>query len=284
MIGFNGYSQSRDLANVGYIYIGDGSVGDKTKIGFEKFYTSVTYPIKVKKGAIFNSVKYSSVHIDYSNIPDLEDVTNNLTDFYTVSYSLGYFRVLSPKWKMMLSLSPTVSGLQHRPVNFESFNLYCNAIFIHPLNERLNLSVGLSYSTITGIPAPIPVAILSWDTPSKKWHFDMGIPRMNIIYKPTRYLEISTSMLMSGEYFHLEEKNTFKIKNDNKEITPEDVKISNLAAGFKCKLKIYKMLNLQADVGYTFRRQYELLNDKKKVYDFNISNNIYTGLKLSLSI
>lgn len=278
------FSQNRDIANIGYIYIGKGSGNNNSELGFEKFYTSVNVPLKVKKGAIFNSITYSSVHIDYSTSPEYEAIADKFNDFYSVSYGLGYFRALSPKWKMMVRLQPTVSGLQHEKVNFKSFNMFCTALLMHPLKNNVNLTLGLSYSTITGIPAPIPVVTFSWDSPSKKWHYDIGIPRMNIKYRPTKKLEFETSMLMSGEYYNIDGKLTFKAADGVTDIKPEDIRINNMAAGIKCRYKLYKMLKIQADLGYTFRRKYEFLVDNDAVVDFDLTNDIYTGIKISLGI
>lgn len=278
------YTQNRELANVGYIYIGNGSRGNDAELGFEKFYTSVNIPIKVNKGAIFNSLSYSSVHVDYTTQSQFDAIADIFNDFYSISYGIGYFRALSPKWKMMVNLKPTVSGLQHEKVNFKSFNMFCTAILIHPLKNDVNLSFGVTYSTVTGIPAPIPVVAFSWDSPSKKWHYDIGIPRLNILYKPTKRLEFETTMLMTGDYYNTDGKLTYKADDGVTDIKPEDIRINNMAAGIKCRLKLYKMLKVQADLGYTFRRKYEFLVDNDPVYEFNLSNDIYTGIKLSLSL
>jgi len=264
----------RELAGVDFVRLGDEN--SKNSVKFQKYSLRLTIPKRLnEKGSfLINKFEYAKTSIDYSSGPS---IFKDLERFHTVSYTLGYRRSLKNNWSLVAMLTPQVSSNFRSSLEWEDIQLRGLVMFTKPIKPTLRLSLGVMYGTTTGVPLPLPVLSMMWK-PAPKWEVNVGFPRFGIDYELGPKTKIGADLFMVGDNFTLT-KDLFYI---NEKI--DNIRIMNLGGGLKLSQKLSKYLKLKVQTGYTFYRKFEFLGGKDSVLDYNLDNDLYFRVGLSVGL
>jgi len=264
----------RELAGVDFVRLGDEN--SKNSVKFQKYSLRLTIPKRLnEKGSfLINKFEYAKTSIDYSSGPS---ILKDLERFHTVSYTLGYRRSLKNNWSLVAMLTPQVSSNFRSSLEWEDIQLRGLVMFTKPIKPTLRLSLGVMYGTTTGVPLPLPVLSMMWK-PTPKWTVNVGFPRLGIGYELSPKTKIGADLFMVGDNFTLT-KDLFYI---NEKI--DNIRIMNLGGGLKLSQKLSKYLKLKVQTGYTFYRKFEFLGGKDSVLDYNLDNDMYFKVGLSVGL
>jgi len=260
----------------GFDYISLGNNNSKNSVRFDKYSIRFAMPISLKnqRNLLINKFEYAQANIYYP-ISDLN--FKELEQFHTISYSMGYMKKLKNNWAMMGMISPRISSNLTSSVQWNDIRLMGMFMMMKKLKPNVDLQFGLMYSSTTGVPAPLPMFSLMWQY-NEKWSFNFGFPNLKINYKVGNNTDIAANLTMVGDNYTLSED----LYKEEKKI--DNIRIMNLGGGIMLTQKLYKMLKFNLSSGFTFYRKFELLNEKDSVKKYDLDNDLYLKIGISLGL
>lgn len=264
----------RELVGIDYVRLGDEN--SKNSVKFQKYSLRLTIPKRLNdKGSfLMNKFEYAKTGIDYSTGPS---ILKDLERFHTVSYTLGYRKPLRNNWSLMAMLTPQISSNFQSSLEWEDITLRGLLMFSKPIKPNLRLSLGVMYGATTGIPIPLPVFSMMWK-PAPKWDVNIGFPRFGVGYEISPKTKIAADLFMVGDNFTL----TKDLFYTDQKI--DNIRVMNLGGGLSLSQKLTKHLKLKLNSGYTFYRKFEFLGGKDSVLDYNLDNDLYFKVGLSVGL
>lgn len=276
----NIYSQKFEMLKLDYIEIGKGDVDNKAPISFKRYQIEVQIPTKLKKEGAFisNGISYATTNINYRNTANF--IPTDLDHFQTLEYKFMYTTPLrNNKWRFTGLIRPSLSTNSRLGENFEDIRFFGLAFVTKKVNAKLSYSLGAMYGTTLGIPAPLPFLMIHY-TPNKNWKLDVGFPRVYITNNIGENTKIGANLIFQGENITLDDKLLYR----NKLTSINNIKQSNIALGLFTKQKLWKFLYANANIGYTLSRSFDFRKDDTSMRNFDIGNNVYIKIGLSLGI
>jgi len=264
----------RELVGIDYVRLGDEN--SKNSVQFQKYSFRLAIPKRLNdKGSfLINKFEYAKTNIDYSSG---SSILKDLERFHTVSYTLGYRKPLKNNWSLIGMLTPQISSNFKSSLEWEDIQLRGLVMFTKPIKPTLRLSLGVMYGTTTGVPLPLPVLSLMWK-PAPKWEVNVGFPRFGVKYQLAPKTNLGADLFMVGDNFTLT-KDLYYIENKI-----DNIRIMNLGGGLNLSQKMGKYLKFKFQTGYTFYRKFEFLGGKDSVLDYNLDNDLYFKVGLSVGL
>jgi len=270
--------QKEDIA-LDYSYIGSGNTGDSPEVSFNKFVAKGTLYRKVTKNrsVFFHTASYANININYS---ESLGVATELEHFHSFSYSIGASIPLKNKWRLTGVFSPTLSSNFEGKVQFKDVQFLGIVFFGKPINQSrsLYLNIGAMYSNTFGSPAPLPYFSLTW-RPNKKFTYELGFPNTGLTYMANEKLSFGSKLFITGDNLTLGDNLTYL----NQSTPIDNIRLANFGWGMDVKKKFNKHISLKVAGGYTFSRKFEFNDGSDVIRDFNLDNNFYTNIGLSIS-
>ena len=270
--------EKEDLA-LDYSYIGSGNTGESNEISFNKFTAKGTVYRKVTKNRsmFFHTVSYANININYS---EALNIATELEHFHSFSYSIGASLPIKNNWRLTAVFSPTLASNFEGNVKFSDLQYLGIVFFGKAINQSksLYLNIGAMYSNTLGSPTPLPYFSLIW-SPSKKFKYELGFPNTGITYKATEKLSFGSKLFITGDNLTLGDNLTYQ----NQTTPIDNIRLSNFGWGLDVKKRFNKHISLKIAGGYTFARKFEFNDGSKVVQDFNMDNNFYGTVGLSIS-
>lgn len=269
--------EKEDLS-LNYSYIGEGDSGSHQKIAFSKFEAKANlYRKFTKKGALyFHTVSYANMNIDYS--AEL-GIPTELEQFHSFSYSIGASVPLKNEWRLTGVFSPTLASNFEGDVQFNDLQFLGIIFFGKAINKskNLHLNIGAMYSNTLGSPTPLPYFSLTWK-PNKQLTYELGFPNTGITYKVNEKLSLGSKLFIAGDNLRLGDNLVYQ-----NESTPIDnIRLTNFGWGLEAQKKFGKHFKLKLAGGHTFSRKFEFNDGSKVVEDFDLDNNFYGTVGLSI--
>lgn len=264
----------KELAGVDFVRLGSNNSANSVR--FDRYSIRFAMPLSLKKegSLLISKFEYAQTNIDY---PFVDANLDELERFHTISYSIGYMRKLKNNWALMGMVSPKISSNLTSSVQWKDIRLMGMLMFIKKINPNMNLQIGAMYSETTGIPAPLPMFSFMWKY-KEKWSFNLGFPRFQIKYKVGKNTEIGTNLTMVGDNYTLSKT----LYNEEKKM--DNVRIMNMGGGLQVNQKLYKMINLNLSSGFTFNRRFEFLDDRDRIMKFDLDNDWFMKLGVSIGL
>jgi hypothetical protein len=270
--------EKEDLT-LNYSYIGSGNAGESNDVSFNKFIAKGTVYRKVTKNRslFFHTASYANININYS---DALNVTIEMEHFHSFSYSIGASIPMKNNWRLTAVFSPTLASNFEGNVKFSDLQYLGIVFFGKAINQSksLYLNIGAMYSNTLGSPTPLPYFSLIW-SPNKKFKYELGFPNTGITYKANENLSFGSKLFISGDNLTLGDNLTYQ----NQTTPIDNIRLSNFGWGLDLKKRFNKHISLKVAGGYTFSRKFEFNDGSKVLQDFNLDNNFYTNIGLSIS-
>ena len=279
--------QTTDLARIEYTYFPQTDSDNS----FRRFRSFINFPIKLNENGAYlvPGIEYQNTNLKY-NDPAVFD-TNELDRFQSFTGSLGYTFKMSEQWRFGAEAGLKVAS------NFETGEMigddliYTGAVYFIKTTEDeryidpVRLIVGLSYSTTSGIPFPLPV-INYYKRFKPDWSYALGIPKTNLKYHINEKNELQGFVTLDGFFANIQ--NNFAVNPGDSPSTTnmaENISMTIVLAGLGYEYNFTKNLSLYLYAGHTLMNDIRLRDGNlDKVYTINETNSFYgrTGLKFSI--
>ena len=273
-------AQVRDLAGVDYTTtLGTDDDPDFARI---RVWINIPTKLKGKERYLINGFRYSNAKINFND--DNGFSTQDLEEFHSLEYTLGYTYPINDKWRFTAQVSPTITSNLTDGISFNDVIINGGVILIRTIESGKNgkksrLSVGLTYNQTIGIPAPIPF-INYWREVSDRVTYTLGFPISKVKYfLNNKKSSLETFIRLDGYYANL--SNDILVNGEN----AEAISLSQIITGIGFDKYYGKRGNLFFKAGYSLRNSLRLNeNISDEIFDFDLSNAFYlrVGFKFNL--
>ncbi|QED37811.1 hypothetical protein FK178_08790 [Antarcticibacterium arcticum] len=279
--------QTTDLARIEYTYFPQKDSDNS----FRRFRSFINFPIKLNENGAYlvPGIEYRNTNLKY-NDPAIFD-TNELDRFQSFSGSLGYTFKMNEIWRFGAEAGLRVAS------NFETGEMinddviYTGAVYFIKTTEDeryidpVRLILGLSYSTTSGIPFPLPV-INYYKRFSPDWSYTLGIPKSNLKYFINEKNVLQGFVTLDGFFANIQNNfyTTPNSPSSNMRMA-ENISMTIVLAGLGYEYNFTDNLSLYLYAGHTLVNDIRLRDGNlDKVYTINETNSFYgrTGLKFSI--
>lgn len=280
-------AQSTDLARIEYTYFPQSDSDNS----FRRFRSFINFPIKLNENGAYlvPGIEYRNTNLKY-NDPAVFD-THELDRFQSFAASLGYTYKMSERWRFGAEAGlMAASNFETRELMSDDL-IYTGAVYFIKTTEDerylepVRLILGLSYSTTSGIPFPLPV-INYYKRFDPNWSYGLGIPKTNLRYIFNEKNSLQAFVTLDGFFANIQ--NNFYItpaSSSSAMQMAENISMTIVLAGLGYEYNFTDNLSLYLYAGHTLRNDIRLRdNNLDKVYTINETNSFYgrTGLKFSI--
>lgn len=252
----------------GYIgkteFKGDGSSGV-----FPKKAGGTEFEVGLGKNLQIDAVSSFSGGIEFQTRDFGTDTGDNVPvpeRLQSLSFELGYFRVLNDRWSMLASAEP---GFHAADSSFDSdsFGVKVGAVAIYQFSPalRLGFGFGVNFPGI-GDTSLSPRLMLEWQ-PDERWAFRVGYPATEIAYTFDSGLELAFQA--TGEPFG----EIYYVKDDpapgvagKPSLRDSAVEYSDLRLGLAVRQELAGGFDLEASVGVVVNQEFEYTETGGKDY------------------
>lgn len=287
VVTFPAMAQSTDLARIEYTYFPQSDSDNS----FRRFRTFVNFPIKLnEKGAyLIPGLEYRNVNFKYRN--DEAFSTNNLDHFQSFTGKIGYTFKMNELWRFGAETGVKVAS------NFTTSELvrddfiYTGSVYFIKIKEDeryvepWRLILGLSYSTTTGFPFPLPV-INYYKRFDEKWSYGLGIPKTNLKYYFNDKHQVQGFVTLDGFFANVQQNfNPFPQTRPDANRLAESMSMTIVLSGLGYQYNFTDNISFYAYAGYTLMNDIRLRDkDREDIYTIDDTNTFYarSGLKFSI--
>lgn len=282
------YGQVTDLARIEYSYFPQ----KQSENSFKRFRAFVNYPIKLNdKGSyLITGLEYRNVSFEFDDAVNFDNT--HLDNFNSYEFRLGYTFKINKDLRFAADSGVLVSS------NFENSKiekgdlLYSGAVYLIKDKTKDSLSgnkpwrliVGLSYSTTTGFPFPLPV-INYYRKFKPNWSFALGVPKSDLRYYINTKHSVNAFATLDGFYANIQKKRAIPNQSGTVVNTADNISMTVALGGLGYDYNITKHLVFYTYVGHTFINSIRLRDENRDdVFKINEKNSFYFrgGIKFKI--
>jgi len=280
-------AQSTDLARIEYTYFPQSDSDNS----FRRFRTFINFPIKLNdKGAyLIPGVEYRNVNFKYRN--DEAFSTNNLDHFQSFTGKVGYTFKLNELWRFGAETGVKVASNFTTGELVKDDFIYTGSIYFIKIKEDerylepWRLIFGLSYTTTTGFPFPLPV-INYYKRFDEKWSYGLGIPKTNLKYYFSEKHQVQGFVTLDGFFANVQQNfNPFPQTRPGANRLAESMSMTIVLSGLGYQYDFTDHISFYLYAGYTVINDIRLRDeDREDLYTIDNTNTFYarSGLKFSI--
>ena len=254
-----------------YEYFPSAKLADPTtnledmEIQTSTYKIGAAFPLVLAKGKIIilNSMNYRHVNFNYKNHPP--DARIDQTQ--SIEYTAFMIDSLSAKWSMVVVITPGVASDFESKVTADDFSFQGVFGFMRKFSEKFSLGSGIAYSREFGPSIPMPFIYFEWIILPKLSAKGLLPIDLNFLYKYNKKFDFGLFVGVSGNRYH---GSPTKYDVDNPQMEYSEGTVSP-----KMQYHITDMLHLNIEGGYTFYRNFELLDGDKSHQSFDMENSGY---------
>jgi hypothetical protein len=284
---FPATSQTTDLARIEYTYFPQSDSDNS----FRRFRTFVNLPIKLNgKGAyLIPGVEYRNVNFKYKNSEAF--TTNNLDRFQSFTGKIGYTFKMNELWRFGAETGVKIASNFATSELVKDDFIYTGSVYFIKIKEDeryiepWRLILGLSYSTTTGFPFPLPV-INYYKRFDENWSYGLGIPKTNLKYYFNDKHEVQGFVTLDGFFANIQQNfNPYPQTNPGANRLAESMSMTIVLSGLGYQYNITDNIAFYTYAGYTVMNDIRLRDkDREDLYTIDENNTFYArgGLKFSI--
>lgn len=285
MTGFS-QAQSTDLARIEYTYFPQSDSDNS----FRRFKSFINFPIKLNENGAYlvPGIEYTNTNLKYNDPAVFE--TNDLERFQSIRASLGYTYKMNELWRFGAEAGLMAASNFEQKKMIGDDLIYTGAVYFIKTKEDeryiepVRLILGLSYSTTSGVPFPLPV-VNYYKRFDPKWSYGLGVPKTNLKYYINEKNNVQAFVTLDGFFANIQNNFAINPNTTGGGTLAENISMTIVLAGLGYEYNFTDNLSLYLYAGHTIRNDIRL-RDKNldKVYTINETNSFYgrTGLKFSI--
>ena len=232
-----------------------------------------------KDGVISVNGMYSFVNFTFENNKEL---FKDLDYFHSIGFALSYSRGLkNTNWYLTGMVIPQLNS--NFTDGIKGGDFYLNAVLLatHMIRKDARLTIGLTYSSTLGFPAPIPI-ISYWKAWNDQWEMNLGFPKMYLTHHFNKKSSIMTLLELKGYNGNI--SSGFNDPLFEKNRAAQRVSYRDILTGLEYSYKLNNIL-LNFDASYAINRSLKLQNtDNETAYKFDVSNGWNVGIGIAFNL
>jgi hypothetical protein len=222
---------------------------------------------------------YGLLHFRYEDTKSILRTDTFITQLHSLNLPIELRQKIGNGWQVNLQAKPGIasnwqSGINSKDFLFQGFG-YLSKAFKE--DESLVLGLGLSYNTLLGKPAFLPLIDFYWQT--EKFKIDAFLPYYGgIYYLPSQKIEIGLQGRMQGNRYNL---------NKGTNLLNGYTEYNWIFGGLAFNFKVSEQWTLGLDAGVNANRTYEVhWADERKIADYDPAKfkSWYAQMQLKFSI
>lgn len=279
LFGLNAWTQDFELFKIQSSYYPNQAVKESSlegEVGFWEWSGQFAIPqlIKSKKTVLIHKLGYTNLRVDtegiFANAP-----TEASKNYHTISYSLGAVKILNPKWRLLINISPTLASDFSESLNSDDLLFQGSVLAMKAKNQKLTYGFGLAYTTRFGRQIVIPTGMLRYNT--QKMDLDVLLPnKLSIMFKTHQRIDIGLAANLDGGIFN----NSSEIQVVNTLI--DEAAYSRINIGPTIVFKLKNAINIFLAGGVAGGRRLEFIDPAKEIV--NRTPEIGPFFKVGLSV
>jgi len=276
-----GYAQLQEGLSLSHSYFPkDESIGiQKSEIGY---FTSFGLNEQGSSILLGGHYTFSLFDFDEDKYPAVS--TSKLEEFHTLSLQVGYRTSIGADWTVMGLVMPYFSSTLNDDFDLQRNDFGVDGIIMFTKgNPASYLTLGLAYSTQSGLPFPIPI-ISYHNTINKSWDYTLGVPQFDLNFHATSRSSFQSFIKLDGVMGNIRES----VLADYPGVKSQFAQYS-IIGGLGYNFKLSKSISLSVEGGYTlghflFIQKNEIKIPPKELYDFDTDNKLYLNAGLRIGI
>jgi len=216
--------------------------------------------LKNKKTVFIHKLRYRNVSTDIKASSVLLD--SELTkNYHTISYSLDYIQILSPKWTLTLNFNPMLASDFEEAVGEDDLLFQATALAINTKNKKFNYGFGFAYTTRFGRQLAIPGVMLKYKSP--KMIFELWFPdNLLVMFNTDKMFQYGFKAAIDGGLYN----NSNNLLSTVNSIIDE-AGYSRINIGPAITFKLQNGINLNLHGGIAIARRLEFVDINEEVFD-----------------
>ena len=274
-------AQDFDLIQIRTAYYPKQSIEDASvdaELGFFEWYGHVVIPqvFNNKKTILTHRASYTNLRVDTEAIRTNGPVESK-KHYHTISYNLGLIQSLSPKWRFMLNLNPTLASDFEESLSGDDLLYQANAMLVNTKNKKINYGFGLAFTTRFGRQIVLPTGMFVYRTPKMK--LDILLPyKASIMFKAkNKTFLYGLEAALNGGLFN----NTSDIPTINTLI--DETGYSRLIFGPAMALILKNAIKIQFKGGVAAGRRLDFIDANEEIIDRTPEVGPFFSLGISFS-
>lgn len=243
------------------------------KIGMNEFRVELRYFAVLKKDKIIlvNGINYSNFTF---NIEKANFITELSEDFHSLSYNLGLIKILPKRWKLFMSIVPTLATDFGESLTTEDFILQASILATKRSTPFFEYGFGLAYTSSFGVPLPIPLFRLS--RKKNNWKTSAVLPVYALqAYSFSDNTQLGIKLSISGNLY-----NSY-LDSSTTSLDLNKVSYSRILVGPEFRQKLLGDFYLNLTSGLVFRNILEFQDNNSNVeIDFDVKEKFFLNVGL----
>jgi len=159
-----------------------------------------SYPLILSQGktVLVNELFYQRRNFDYRRFPGGDPPLDHL---HAAQYMLLLQHTLSEKWSLWALVMPGLASDLQAELSIDDFNLQAALVFVRHFSERFSLGLGAAYSTLFGVPLPLPVLALDWNNGSTLMAEGTLPSNLEFWFRPGPLLDLGLMLELDGNNY-----------------------------------------------------------------------------------
>lgn len=276
-----GYAQLQEGLSLSHSYFPkDESIGiQKSEMGYLR-----SFRLNERGNSLLLGGHYTFSLFDFEKDKYASVTTSELEEFHTFSLSAGYRISIGSDWSLLGLLMPYFSSTLNSGADLQGRDFGLDGILTFTKGGPASyLSLGLAYSSQSGLPFPIPI-ISYHNTINKTWNYTLGVPRFDLNVNVTSRSSFQSFVKLDGVMGNVRKS----VIADNPGVKSQFAQYS-IIGGIGYDFKVSNSVSFSVEGGYTlghflFIQKYEIKIPPKELYDFDPGNTLYLNAGLRIGI
>ena len=247
------------------------------EIGFWEWSGQVAIPqlLKNKKTVLIHKLGYGNLRVDVEGSPINASVeaTNH---YHTIFYNLSIVQTLSPSWRLLLNVNPTLASDFAESLNDEDLLFQSSALAMKTKSKKFKYGFGFAYTTRFGRQVVIPTGMIQHN--AEKMALDILLPsRLSVMFNTHQTTNFGLEATLDGGLFN----NNSEIQIVNTII--DEAGYSRLNIGPAIVFKLKDAIKIHLTGGMAVGRRLEFVDITEETLDRTPQNGPFFKMGLSFS-
>lgn len=245
---------------------------ENARVGTNVLNLRGSYPLVFSEGktVLVNELFYQRRDFEYEQFPEGDPPLNHL---HAGHYMLMLQQALSENWFLWAFVMPGLASDLEAELSIHDFNLQTAAIFTRQFSDTFSLGFGVAYSTLFGVPLPLPVLAFDWNNGSKLMAKGILPSNLELWYRPGKALDLGLLVEVDG--------NNYRGDPLIYEVPNPEFRYSVLTLGLASRFHLSERLHLLAKGGMLTSYHFEFWDgdDKAGTFDLKPSGFLSVGIE-----
>lgn len=262
-------SQDLQLAGLSYTRFSNAEVLDSplnqnVEVNEYNFFVNLPKTLKNENTILINGLQYRLATPFLDNDLNLGLKGQQL---HVIGYRFTALHQLEHKWRVLVSLNPTLSSTFNTALEGDDFLLNGTLHFVKEKSDRFAYGGGIALTSSYGLPRLIPTLQLTFR--SENARFEILLPRHITYDYYFKKITVGLQMAVSGSRYNA---NYSRVNSLNEIKQVDKLSYTRVIVGPTINYRIGSFIQLEASGGITIARRVGLQDDSLDYENYDIAN------------